>query len=127
MSPEESRRAAVLKFGGIEAIKEAYRDQRDIPLVATIREDAMYAIRGWRRNPGFAITAILSLTLGIGTATAIFTVADGVLLKALPYPDPGRLVTVSERSVARPWTVDQALRRRPQRARRRRAAKPAGN
>ena len=95
MSPEEARRHALLKLGGIEATKEAYRDRRGLPLLETLVQDLRYSMRTLRKNPGFAATAILILALGIGGNTAMFTVIRAVLLKPLEYLDPDRLVYLS--------------------------------
>jgi putative ABC transport system permease protein len=95
MSPQEARRAAALKFGGIESVKESYRDQRGLPWVAAFGQDVRYAVRSMRKSPEFAAAAILSLALGIGATTAIFSVADSVLLRSLPYAQADRLATVS--------------------------------
>lgn len=95
MSPKEARRAAVLKFGGVESVKESYRDQRGLPRIETFGQDVRYAFRSMRKNPDFAAAAILSLALGIGATTAIFSVADSVLFRSLPYLQPERLATVS--------------------------------
>src|SRR3954466_11496655 len=67
----------------------------------TIWQDVRYGFRGLRRNPGFSATAIFSLVLGIGASVAIFTVADNLLLRPLPYPDAGRLTMVYEKSLRR--------------------------
>jgi putative ABC transport system permease protein len=104
MPPEEARRAAILKFGGIETIKESYRDRRGIPVLAALRQDVPYALRCLRQNPGFTVAAILSLALGIGITSAIFAVASEVLLRELPYPEPKRLATVSlGGAISAPW------------------------
>jgi predicted permease len=95
MSPEEARRAAVLKFGGIESVKESYRDQRGLPSLEAVVMDIRHAFRSLHRNPQFAAAAIVSLALGIGATTAIFGLADSVLLEKMPYAHPDRLVTVS--------------------------------
>jgi len=95
MTPAEARRAALLRFGGVEATKESYRDQRGVPVLETLAKDMRFAFRSLRKSPDFAAAAILSLALGIGAATAIFSIADTVLLRSLPYPEPQRLVTVS--------------------------------
>ena len=95
MSPQEARRAAVLKFGGVESVKEHYREQRGLPRLETFAKDVRYAFRALRRSPEFAAAAILSLALGIGATTAIFSVAYSVLLRSQPYPQSERLATVS--------------------------------
>src|SRR5437667_9315962 len=95
MNPEEARRQALLRFGGIESAKEAYRDRRSLPLLESLVQDLRYSIRTLRKNPLFAATAILMLALGIGGNTAIFTVIRAVLLKPLEYRDPDRLVYLS--------------------------------
>ena len=96
MSAPEARRAAILRFGSVEGAKEAVRDRWTLGFLESTRSDVVYAMRGLRRNPGFAATAILSLALGTGAGIAIFTVADNLLLRPLPYPEPDRLVMVWE-------------------------------
>jgi len=95
LSPEEARRQALLKFGGVESAKESYRDQRGLPQLETLAQDTRYAFRTMRKSPGFAAIAIVSLALGIAATTAIFSILYSTLLRPLPYGDPGRLVTVS--------------------------------
>jgi putative ABC transport system permease protein len=104
MTLQEARRAARLKFGGVEAMKEAYRDRRGIPFFETLAQDVQYALRALRRNPAFATVAIATLALGIGANTAIFTVVQAVLLRALPYPQPERLVEITETNPLKRWT-----------------------
>ncbi|MDR3700579.1 MAG: ABC transporter permease [Candidatus Sulfopaludibacter sp.] len=96
MSPKEARRQAALKFGSLEATKEELRDMSTTLWLETTIRDVRYALRGLRRNPGFATAAILSLALGIGAGLSIFAVADGLLLRPLPFRDPGRIVMVWE-------------------------------
>jgi putative ABC transport system permease protein len=96
MSPAEARRQAVLRFGSVDAATEEVRSRWTVSWLEHTRQDLVYALRMLRRNPGFAATAVLSLALGIGASVSIFTVADGVLLRPLPFRDPGRLVMVWE-------------------------------
>ena len=96
MSPEQARREALLKFGGLETAKESVRENSRALWIETTLQDLHYAFRGLRLNPAFAATAILSLALGVGASVAIFTVADNLLLRPLPYPQASQLVMVYE-------------------------------
>jgi putative ABC transport system permease protein len=96
MSPEQARRAALVKFGGMEAARESVRETSRLLWFETALRDARYALRGLRLNPGFAATAILSLALGIGASVAIYTVGDNLLLRPLPYPEANQLVMLYE-------------------------------
>ncbi|MBO0798221.1 MAG: ABC transporter permease, partial [Blastocatellia bacterium] len=97
MSPGDARRDALLKFGGIESAKEAYRDRRGLPLLEDLAHDLRYAFRQIGKYPGFVAIIVLTLGLGTGATTAIFSVVNNVLLRPLPYRDPGRLVWVAQR------------------------------
>src|SRR5207247_479893 len=91
LSPIEARRQAVLKFGGVEAMKESYRDQRGLPFLETLAQDTRHALRRLRMAPAFTIATVLTLALGIGATTSIFTLVHAVLLKSLPVANPGEL------------------------------------
>lgn len=91
MPPEEARRQAALKFGAIEAIKEDYRDKRGLPFAETLLQDTRYTLRRLRKSPAFSVTVVLTLALGIGATTSIFTLIHAVILKSLPVADPAEL------------------------------------
>ena len=94
MSPSEARHQALIEFGGIEKTREETWQQRPNWLLETLRQDVRYALRGFRRNPAFTITVIATLALGIGATTAVFSVVDPILFRALPYANSDRLVSV---------------------------------
>jgi hypothetical protein len=97
MSPEEARRQAAIKFGPSANIAEQCRDERRVHFIDTLLNDVHYALRQFRRAPGFVAVAILSLALGIGANTAIFTAIDALMLKVLPVRDPQQLVSFRTR------------------------------
>src|ERR1700742_2034587 len=104
MTPEQARREALVKFGGMETAKESVRETSRMLWIETTVQDIRYALRGLRLNPGFAATAILSLALGIGASVAIYTVADNLLLRPLPYPGASELAILWETNLRTSFT-----------------------
>jgi len=103
LSPIEARRQAVLKFGAVEATKESYRDQRGLPFMETLIQDTRHALRRLRRAPAFTITTVLTLALGIGATTSIFTLVYAVLLKSLAVANPGELYRLGKEARCCYW------------------------
>jgi predicted permease len=101
MTPDEARRRALVALGGIAQTQELHRDLRSIAWIDDIREDVRYAFRAARRSPGFALTALAVIALGIGATTAAFTILDFVLLRPLPFPEPQNLVRIFQSDRAR--------------------------
>ena len=105
--PSEARYRALREMGAIEARKEECRDARGLALVDSLRQDVFYALRALRKSPGFSAVAILSLAIGIGANTTIFTFVNAVLLEPLPYPGSERIASLHEHQVdsAKPLSV----------------------
>jgi len=96
MSPQEARRRALVRLGGIEPTKERHRDARGLPALESVLQDVRHACRALRRSRGFSAAAVAILALGIGGNAAVFGLVDAVLLRPLPFPEPDRLVVLWE-------------------------------
>ncbi|WP_348263628.1 ABC transporter permease [Telmatobacter sp. DSM 110680] len=95
LSSEEAHRQALLRLGGVEQTRQAFRDRATLPPVESVLQDLSFAVRQMRRAPGFTITAVLTLALGIGANAIIYTLVDCILLRPLPYARQDRLVRIS--------------------------------
>src|SRR5262249_32389516 len=94
MGPEEARRAALIKLGGVEQTRELYRDRRGLPLVDTVAQDVRLGLRMMRRQPGFTAVVLLVLALGVGANAVMFSVVNTLLLRPLPYARASELQLV---------------------------------
>jgi predicted permease len=95
MPSHEARRAALMTLGHPEELRESNREHRGMPIIETLAKDLQFSIRTLRKSPGVTIVAVLSLALGIGANTALFSLVDALLLKTLPVKEPDRLVTIT--------------------------------
>ena len=94
MTPQEARRQAAIAFGGVEKTREESHQQRPSFYIETVLQDIRYALRGFARNPVFTLTILITLMLGIGATTAVFSIVDRILFRSLPYAHADRLVSL---------------------------------
>jgi predicted permease len=95
MSPKEARYATLRSFGGVEQVKEDCRDAWGVRFIESLLQDLRFGLRLLAKNPGFTAVAVITLALGIGATTAVFSVVDRLLFRSLPYPEADRLVSLS--------------------------------
>jgi putative ABC transport system permease protein len=116
MAPKEARRRAILKFGPVEVVRENYHAEKGLPVMERILQSVKFALRMFRKSPGFTLIAALTLALGIGATSAVFSLIQGVLLTPPPYQKPEQLMLVTpvrtdgkKTDEARGWAAQQWL------------------
>jgi putative ABC transport system permease protein len=106
LAPDEAHRHAMLAFGGVDRYAEEHRDARGVRWLEEFGQDVRYSMRGLLRSPGFTLSAVLVLALGIGASTAVFSAVDAVLISKLPYHEDERLVRIYEQNApSNMWTL----------------------
>src|SRR5215217_7605717 len=108
LDPAEARRRAIAAFGAVEWHRDAMRDGRSVRIPENFARDLRIGLRSLRRQPGFLVTAVLTLALGIGATSAVFGAVRQILLAPLPYPNAARIVTVWQQHRARAGERDEA-------------------
>ena len=108
MSPDEARRRALAHFGGVQRVREEHRDVRPLRWLEDAASDSRFALRTLRRTPALGLAAVVTLALGIGANVAIFSAVNAVVLQPLPFPDPDRLMMITEENPEKHWHLQDA-------------------